>query len=81
MIKVITNIKAKIKNIPFLTSNSITNHLGINPKKGGKPPKDNNNKNKEIFINLFEWNILKVWLILNNLKLLNKYTIEKFKKQ
>lgn len=47
-------------NILLFTSNSITIHLGINPKKGGNPPKDNNIKNSEIFINLFELNILKV---------------------
>lgn len=55
----------------LLTNNSIIIHLGINPKKGGSPPKESNKINNEIFINLFELNNLKVWLILNNLKLLN----------
>jgi hypothetical protein len=47
-------------------------HLGKNPKNGGNPPKDNKSKNSEIFISLFLYNILKVWLILKSLKLLNK---------
>lgn len=55
----------------LLIINSIIIHFGINPKNGGRPPKDSNKINNEIFINLLELNILNVWLILNNLKLLN----------
>jgi hypothetical protein len=29
-----------------LTNDSIINHFGKNPKKGGNPPKDNKDKNK-----------------------------------
>lgn len=67
-------------NILFLINNSIINHLGINPKNGGNPPKESNKINNEIFINLFELNILNVWLMLNSLKLSNKKTMLKFKK-
>lgn len=56
----------------FLIINSIIIHLGKNPKNGGKPPKDNKSKNNEIFVNLLLCKILKVWLILKSLKLLNK---------
>jgi hypothetical protein len=35
------------KNKKFiLTNDSIINHFGKNPKKGGNPPKDNKDKNK-----------------------------------
>lgn len=69
-----------VTNILFLTNNSIIIHFGKNPKNGGKPPKDKRSKNIEIIINLLELNILKVWLILKILNLLNMNTIEKFKK-
>lgn len=64
----------------FFTNSSIIIHLGKNPKNGGRPPNEINKMNNETFINLFDWNMLKVWLILKSLKLLNKITIEKFKK-
>lgn len=46
--------------------------MGKNPKKGGKPPKDKSKMNKEIFKNLLELKILKVWLMLNNLNVLKR---------
>jgi hypothetical protein len=55
----------------LLIKSSIIIHLGIKPKNGGRPPNDKSKINIEIFINLLELNILNVWLILNNLKLLN----------
>lgn len=50
----------------------IVNHLGINPKKGGRPPRDNKFKNKENFKVLLKKNKENNWLIWNNLNILNK---------
>jgi hypothetical protein len=41
------------------TNNSIINHLGKNPKKGGNPPRDKRDKNIKIFIKKMELNFLK----------------------
>ena len=42
-------------------------HLGKNPKKGGRPPKDKKLRNK-INFNSLEWlNIEYIWFIKNNL--------------
>jgi len=57
------------------------NHLGKNPRNGGSPPKDSKDKKIKIFIKKLELNILKVWVIFNNLKLLKIKTIVKLKKQ
>lgn len=69
----------KTKNMLFFTKSSIIIHLGKKPKKGGKPPKEISEINNETFMNLFDWKMLKVWLILKSLNSLNKITIEKFK--
>lgn len=50
----------------------IVSHLGINPKNGGKPPKDNKFKNNENFKYLLNINNEYNWLIWNNLNILNK---------
>lgn len=52
----------------------------MNPKKGGSPPKERSTIKIDSFKNWFELNILNVWLILNNLKLLNIKIILKVKK-
>ena len=48
------NVKHTItvnKNVKFKeTKDSIINHLGRNPKKGGRPPKDKKDKNNENLI-------------------------------
>lgn len=70
-----------MKNMFKLIRDSIINHLGKNPIKGGRPPKDNSVKNIRNFRIEFLLNNPNIWLILNNLKLLNKKTIEKERKQ
>jgi hypothetical protein len=60
VIKVKNNIKFNKKNKFFLINISIIIHFGKNPKKGGKPPKDNKTIKIEILKNLFELNILNV---------------------
>ena len=42
-------IKVRRKNILRLINDSMINHLGKNPMKGGKPPNDNNDKNIKNF--------------------------------
>lgn len=71
MIKVKVTIKVRRKNIFILINDSIINHLGRNPIKGGRPPKDNKDKNIKNFTIEFLLNNPNIWLILNNLKLLN----------
>lgn len=56
----------------IFTKDSIINHLGKNPKKGGSPPKDSNVKKSINLINELLLNKENIWLIWNNLKLLNK---------
>lgn len=69
MIKVKNIIKTN-KNKRFIkVITSIINHLGKNPKKGGRPPKDNKVMNILDFISLLFVYILKVWLMLKSLKL------------
>lgn len=71
-----------IKNNKFIfTKDSIINHFGRNPKNGGRPPKDNKERNKLNLITGLLLNKVNIWLIWNNLKLLNKNTIVKDKKQ
>jgi hypothetical protein len=41
VIKVVITIKVTKKILPKFTMLWITIHLGINPKNGGNPPKDN----------------------------------------
>lgn len=62
-------------------NSSIINHLGKNPRNGGKPPRDKRDKNIKIFIKKIELNFLKDWLMFSKLKLLNIKIIERFKKQ
>ena len=68
---IITNKNKRFMNVII----SIISHLGINPKKGGSPPKDKRVINILDLINLLLLYILKVWLMLNNLKLLNINTM------
>lgn len=52
-----------MKDIPLFTIDWIMNHLGKNPRKGGKPPnesKDVNSKNFIVGLSLLNKN---VWLI------------------
>ena len=65
----------------ILTNDSIINHFGKNPKKGGRPPKDSKDKNKINLITVLLLNKVNIWLIWNNLKLLNKKTIQNDKKE
>lgn len=71
--------KVKIKKLLKIILSKVI-HLGKNPIKGGNPPKDN----KGILINIFCILVLNfklnIWLILNNLKLLNIKIIEKERK-
>ena len=60
----------------LITNWLITNHLGINPIKGGKPPKDkkfNNKVNFKIFDEKNKENICFKWKILNILNINNKF--------
>lgn len=50
----------------------MVNHLGINPKNGGNPPKDNKFRKRENFKVLLKKNNINSWLIWNNLNILNK---------
>ena len=74
-------ITIKRKNILRFISKSIINHLGKNPKNGGKPPK----KKKKIKITVFIKNLKlkeeKIWFKLKIFKLLNRKIIEIDKKQ
>jgi len=54
-------------------------HLGKNPRNGGNPPKESKVIKIINFIKKFEFNILKVWLMLNSLKLLNMKIVLIFK--
>lgn len=65
----------------MLTKDSIINHLGKNPKKGGSPPKESRDKNKINLITELLLNKTNICLMWNNLKLLNKNTIQKDKKE
>lgn len=62
----------RIKKYCFIIVNSwIINHLGIKPIKGGSPPNDRifmNNKNFRVFELK---NLVKIWLMWNNLGVLN----------
>jgi hypothetical protein len=53
-------MKVNKKNKFIRIKDSITIHLGKNPKKGGRPPKENNKTNNLIFVNWLELNILNV---------------------
>lgn len=79
MIKVIKTIKVNINNWLFIVNDWITSHLGKNPKKGGRPPKESKLKNKKNFI-VFEWKInVNSWLIWEILNILNIKIIVKVK--
>jgi hypothetical protein len=52
-------------------NDSIINHFGKNPINGGSPPKDSKDKNIKNFTIELLLNNPNIWLILNNLKLLN----------
>jgi len=65
----------------LFVNDSIINHFGKNPKKGGSPPKDNIDKNKINFTTVLLLNKVNIWLIWNNLKLLKRNTIVKDKKE
>lgn len=65
----------------MFTRDSIIIHLGKNPKNGGKPPKDNSDKNRINLITVLLLNNINIWLIWNNLKLLNRKIIVNERKE
>lgn len=69
---------SKKKLLKIISSKVI--HLGKNPKKGGSPPNESRGMLINSFCILFLNFKLNIWLILNNLKLLNIKTIEKERK-
>lgn len=60
---------------------SITSHLGKNPKKGGKPPKDKRGIKIIVFTKNLKLNEEKIWFKLKIFKLLKRKIIEIDKKQ
>ena len=66
MIKVNVTIKVNKKNIFILIKDSIINHLGKNPIKGGNPPNESKDKNIKNFTIEFLLNNPNIWLILNS---------------
>lgn len=71
MIRVKQTIKVIIIKFPFIAIDWITNHLGKNPRKGGKPPKDSRDKNMQCFITGKLLNKENDWLMWYNLKAWN----------
>lgn len=72
MINVIIIIKVIKNNWLLKVKYWIVIHFGINPKKGGNPPKDNRLINIENLKYLLNINNENNWLIWNNLNILNK---------
>lgn len=64
-------INVSKKNIFKLIKDSMISHFGKNPINGGKPPNESKDKNIRNFWIEFLLNKPNIWLILNNLKLLN----------
>lgn len=60
---------------------SITIHLGKNPKKGGRPPKDRKGKNIIVLIKFLKFKEEKIWFKLKILKRLKIITIDKERTQ
>lgn len=80
MINVKNNIKFNSKYNFIEINISIIIHLGKNPTKGGRPPKDNKGIKIIIFNIWLLENNLKIWFKLKSLKLLNIKIIETDKK-
>lgn len=62
-------------------SKSITSHLGKNPRKGGKPPKESKGIKITVFIKNLKLNDEKIWFKLKIFNLLKRKIIETDKKQ
>jgi|NOAtaT_7_FD_contig_41_2365897_length_465_multi_4_in_0_out_0_1 hypothetical protein len=62
-------------------SKSITSHLGKNPRKGGKPPKESKGIKITVFIKNLKLNDEKIWFKLKIFNLLKRKIIEIDKKQ
>lgn len=70
------------KNVRFIdTRDSIISHFGINPKNGGRPPKERNEIKSENLIKELLLNITNIWLMWNKLNLLKSITIVAERKQ
>lgn len=74
-------ITIKRKNILRFISKSIINHLGKNPKNGGKPPNERRGIKITVFIKNLKLKEEKIWFKLKIFKLLNRKIIEIDKKQ
>lgn len=71
VIKVAVVITTIINDCLLIVKYWITNHLGINPKKGGNPPKESMFKNRDnfkIFESINIENSWFIWMILKALK-------------
>lgn len=76
----LTKIKINKKNLEKI-SNSITIHLGKNPRKGGNPPKDRRGSPINNFMNLFFKEKENIWFKLKSLKFLKIKIIENDKNE